>query len=517
MLGNSVIAVLHSGLRFELTVAVVDVIEINGMRLEYSEEKGGYIVTEYTGTDTSVAVPRSCGGGISVVGVGTAFSKSNIAEITLPESILEILPRAFLGCASLERVNIPSVSEIGERAFYGCASLLSVELPPSVLNIGRYAFYGCSSLETLTVADDGGLRNIGASAFACCPSLASIDFGENSSLETIGQAAFYGAKGLRELELPASLCEIGSIAFENCTMLSRLTLADDIALLSIGAHAFNGCASLEAVDFGENSILANIGEYAFAGCTSLAELRLPASLLSLGEAAFEKCTSLVAFTVAANNTAFSALDGVLYSADGKTLIAYPAKAPAEEFRIPSSVEKIGSYAFSFSQNLKTAVMPEGILSIGIKAFEYSSIIEAVIPGSVTDLGNSAFFGASRLETVSFGADSELLVLKAYMFVECASLKTVNLPASLEGIGPYAFAYCTSLSSIRIPSRVTVIAECAFSCCDSLSSVEFEMPYGWGLATSQDGADWRQITALSDKAKNARWLREDYSVYYWLRA
>lgn len=517
-LGNSVITISHSGLELELTVTVVDVIEINGMTLEYSEEKGGYCVVEYTGRDSSVIVPASCGGGVPVVGVGTAFSKSNITEITLPESILELLPRAFLGCASLERVNIPSVSEIGERTFYGCASLLSVEIPASVLSIGKYAFYGCGSLRALCVADGGGLRSIGESAFSTCSSLASIDFGENSSLETIERAAFYGVKGLLRLEIPASLSRIGSAAFENCSGLSRLTVADNGALVSIGAHAFNACASLEAVDFGENSILSDIGEFAFAGCASLAAFELPGSLRSLGEAAFEKCTSLSAFTVAAGNASFSALDGVLYSGDGKTLICYPAAAPAEEFQIPSGVEKIGSYAFSFSQNARSVVIPESVFSIGIKAFEYSAALaEMTIPDSVTDLGNSAFFGASALSAVSFGAGSQLSILKAYMFVECVSLKTVNLPASLVGIGPYAFAYCTSLSSITIPSRVTVIADGAFSGCEKLSSVEFEMPYGWGLATSQDGADWRQITALSDKAKNARWLREDYSAYYWLRA
>lgn len=518
MLGNSVITVFHSGLEIELTVTVVDVIEINGMTLEYSEEKGGYCVVEYTGQDTSVIVPASCGGGVPVVGVGTAFSKSDITEITLPESILELLPRAFLGCASLRRVNIPSVSEIGERTFYGCASLLSVEIPASVLSIGKYAFYGCSSLRALCVADGGGLRSIGESAFSTCSSLASIDFGENSSLETIERAAFYGVKALLCLEIPASLSRIGSAAFENCSGLSRLTVADNGALVSIGAHAFNACASLEAVDFGENSILSDIGEFAFAGCASLAAFELPGSLRSLGEAAFEKCTSLSAFTVAAGNASFSALDGVLYSGDGKTLICYPAAAPAEEFRIPSGVEKIGSYAFSFSQNARSVVIPESVFSIGIKAFEYSAALAQItIPDSVTDLGNSAFFGASALSAVSFGAGSQLSILKAYMFVECVSLKTVNLPASLAGIGPYAFAYCTNLSSITIPSRVTVIADGAFSGCEKLSSVEFEMPYGWGLATSQDGADWRQITALSDKAKNARWLREDYSAYYWLRA
>lgn len=63
---------------------------------------------------------------------------------------------AFLGCTSLERVNLPEgIIEIPSETFALCSSLKSIYIPQSVVEIGRDAFTGCASLSSATFGGDG--------------------------------------------------------------------------------------------------------------------------------------------------------------------------------------------------------------------------------------------------------------------------------------------------------------------------------------------------------------------------
>ena len=58
----------------------------------------------------------------------------------------------------------------------------------------------------------------------------------------------------------------------------------------------------------------------------------------------------------------------------------------------------------------------------------------------------------------------------YGFVDCYSLKSVEIPDSVTGIVEDAFDSCSSLRSIEIPSSVTSGEDGAFQDCESLSSL-----------------------------------------------
>lgn len=53
----------------------------------------------------------------------------------------------------------------------------------------------------------------------------------------------------------------------------------------------------------------------------------------------------------------------------------------------------------------------------------------------------------------------------------ASIKSVELPRGLTGIGDYAFYYCSKLASVVIPIGVTSIGSYAFSGCSGMTNVE----------------------------------------------
>ena len=73
----------------------------------------------------------------------------------------------------------------------------------------------------------------------------------------------------------------------------------------------------------------------------------------------------------------------------------------------------------------------------------ASIIEVVIPNSVTRIGNQAFR-------------------------DCSSLSSVIIPNSVTSIGDYAFYGCKPLTSVTIPNSVTKIGYEAFFHCSSIT-------------------------------------------------
>ena len=91
----------------------------------------------------------------------------------------------------------------------------------------------------------------------------------------------------------------------------------------IGSHAFFMCNNLESVSIPEG--VTTIEDRAFWQ-TSLKNITIPASVTQIGskvKEVFYQCYDLESITVANDNTAYRSVDGVLYTADGTTLIQYP--------------------------------------------------------------------------------------------------------------------------------------------------------------------------------------------------
>ena len=100
------------------------------------------------------------------------------------------------------------------------------------------------------------------------------------------------------------------------------------------------------------------------------------------------------------NTMYKAVDGVLYSKDGKTLVAYPTARKDEHFDVPAGVEHIGNGAFE-NENLKTISLPIGLKTIGNYAFADCTRLQAIaVPLTVTSIGEGILYNCISLERVS---------------------------------------------------------------------------------------------------------------------
>ncbi|MDD3162074.1 MAG: leucine-rich repeat domain-containing protein [Bacteroidales bacterium] len=187
-----------------------------------------------------------------------------------------------------------------------------------------------------------------------------------------------------------------------------------------------------------------IDEWAFYK-SNISSVSIPKGIADIYTNAFSCCPKLSQFIVAEGNPSYSSIDGVLYSMDKKTLVAYPAAKGAEY------------------------VIPEGVTIVGRGAFAYDTLITSVtIPESVTKLTRGAFYECHALNAVNI--PSEVTEIEQSVFYECQSLTSLAIPQGVTSIGPYAFYGCSSLTSLIIPQGVTSIAYEAFAFCTGLVSM-----------------------------------------------
>lgn len=86
-----------------------------------------------------------------------------------------------------------------------------------------------------------------------------------------------------------------------------------------------------------------------------AGVNFTAILTDLNASPLKGSTALKSLTVADGNTAFKAVDNVLYTADGTTLLAYPEGLTTHRFNLPADVTSIAGGAFTAAPQLDRIV------------------------------------------------------------------------------------------------------------------------------------------------------------------
>lgn len=138
--------------------------------------------------------------------------------------------------------------------------------------------------------------------------------------------------------------------------------------------------------------------------------------------------------------------------------------------LPSSLKKIGDFAFYYCQKIEEIIIPKNVTSIGEWAFCHCQSLESVeIPSSVTSIGDNAFIGCTNLASLelSYGIKS----IGNGAFQGCTSLESVKLPNSIESLGSEAFFECVSLTSITFPSNIEIVPPYFVANCSVLKSIE----------------------------------------------
>ena len=411
---------------------------------------------------TSVTLPE----GIISIGESAFDGCLSLGSLLLPEGLTSIGACAFQWCSSLCSVILPStVTSIGDYAFSNCRGLRKITcnlvFPLSVNdecfnnadlflcilfvpNGAKPAYAaapvwgsflnileeGIATEYDVTLKKPGELCNlVGWDYYDDVyklsvsgpvnaedvytfrnkfPALRILDL-RNATIVS-GGGTYYQTVGTADNQ-------IGDFMFHKMCLQS-LILPENIT--SIGEQAFSGCMELTSMIIPEGVI--SIGERAFEGCCQLATITIPSTVTTIAKNACCLCDDLCQFVVAANQETFSAIDGVLFSKNLDTLVAYP-RARSSEYFIPDGAKVIGDYAFASCKYISSVLIPESVTSIGDYAFACCAKLSVLtIPEGVLSIGSGAF--------------------------QCSGLSTVSIPSTVISIGMYAFAWCSNLTTIH---------------------------------------------------------------------
>ena len=163
-------------------------------------------------------------------------------------------------------------------------------------------------------------------------------------------------------------------------------------------------------------------------------------------------TNVVSYEAPAESEYFSAIDGILYSKDGKKLIKCPG-GKTGDIIIPEGVENINDYAFSLSK-ISSVSFPESMNYIGRNAFLYSEISRIDFGNGIAYIGGHegmVFSGCKKLTEVEI--PSNVIRIGNGCFWDCTNLKKVTLHDGLQSIGEAAFLGCENLKELSIPGTV----------------------------------------------------------------
>ena len=379
------------------------------------------------------------------------------------------------------------VTDLGKNAFDGFG-ITALSLPNSVKRIGMGAFYNCYALRTVDFGT--GLNEIGGSSFAGCSALEQLTVPGN--VKTIEQKAFRRC-GLKNLVLLEGVEHIGPYAFEACR-LETAVLPD--SLTKVEEYAFSENPMMDSENWTEDGafylghVLIDVDEekasgefcvregtrlianYAFSGCSQVTAIDLPASLLYF-DCGFGLGTveALTAFSVADENTAFSAdASGVLFNADKTVLLRCPATFSGA-YAVPSSVSEISDAAFSNCKALSAVELPTGIHSIGRAAFAgCTALTSAKLPPALDEIPDNLFRNCAALTALTMPQTAARIGAEA--FAGCERLLPVAIPDQVAEIGDRAFENCKRFTTVTLPNTVTRIGEEVFRYCDALRDVQF---------------------------------------------
>lgn len=252
--------------------------------------------------------------------------------------------------------------------------------------------------------------------------------------------------------------------------LSVPSTVGGFSVVAIGEGAFADADSV--VSLALPSTLESVGSWAFFGCGGLASVTIPASVAEIGDWAFSHCGSLSSFSVAAGNPSFSAVNGVLYSADGSRLVRWPGGKKGA-CAVAAGTESVAAGAFCGADGVTSVSIPASVSSIGDRAFAHCGSIASFSVDSGNPVfsvaGNGALLGGGGTTLVAFPAAS------AATYVE--------VPEGVERIAPSAMAGMKGISSVSFPASVSEIGEGAFLGCPSLVAADSDSLAEPGGSTS----------------------------------
>lgn len=155
--------------------------------------------------------------------VGTNVLRSNMYEITLPDTVTVISDYAF-------GYNIAGVKNNYSDGIY------KITLSKAIEYIGDFAFANCKKLNSAIKIPDS-CTYLGKFAFQGCYAIPSVTIG--SGIAVIRDSAFLSCNAIREIVIPDTVAVIEDHAFMSCTSLKTVRIGWGVKHMGIYAFSMN--------------------------------------------------------------------------------------------------------------------------------------------------------------------------------------------------------------------------------------------------------------------------------------
>lgn len=277
--------------------------------------------------------------------------------------------------------------------------------------------------------------------FEITPALRHLDLGEATYVDGEGMPYFGFHAQLETFILPKGLTTIAyeETGFCESEMLKTVVLPEGLKTV----FGFNSCPNLSGVVLPES--IEEIKSFAFAGCKAISSLRIPASVKEMDGSCFADC-NISSFEIDSNNPYFMVVDGVVFSKDLTTLVAFPSAFPNKHYVVPPTTKVIGFAAFMDSK-IESIELPEGLTEIGEWSFQGSNIHGIAMPDSVVSVGEIAF--RFCLNLVDVRLSNRIDTLPKQLFCRCPKLKVLDIPSNVKSVSYSAIAWCDGLENLYL--------------------------------------------------------------------
>lgn len=238
---------------------------------------------------------------------------------------------------------------------------------------------------------------------------------------------------------------IMTVLFSGCTDLFG---AEEISFEVTAGEATvksvpNETALTEVIipDTYEGVPVTSIKDFAVVNLEFVTKVKIGKNVKQIGEWALTNNQALAEYEVDPENEYFCDVDGVLYTKDLKTLVAYPlAKGLEDTTDKDGNTNKRSSYEIL-----------DGVETIRTKAFYKCQFLQHItVPDTVKVIGEKAFFRCSALE--EFDMPENIQVIEKDAFSYCSLIKDMSISSSVNSIGEYAFFNCNSLKRMDIDKK-----------------------------------------------------------------
>lgn len=253
--------------------------------------------------------------------------------------------------------------------------------------------------------------------------------------------------------------------------------------------------------------ITSISDGAFANNTTITKVTIPNTVTSVSAGAFTGATNLTEVVFEQGGTSPVMITGSFKDLTKLTTVTLPSKS------------SLMASAFEGCTALATINGLENAIVIQNRAFFGCTSLTSVTT-SATMIGESAFEGCTSLESVTINAGTFMNMGAKYIFKDCTSLETFEIPSVVTSISTTSFENCSKLTLTVAEGNTKYFAEDGVLYSDNnlvyvpAGVTTFEIPATiTNIGSMQTTfADASKITAITVSADNTKFVADNGVLY-----